>query len=403
MAKPKTSVSHPLRADFVEVPARGRLGMTFAPGKVQPQAASGPWDRDLAADLQRLQAVYGADVLVSVIEAHELRTLRIGGLATAAGDRGMQWLHVPVVDAGTPTDEASWTAALRAVRARLERGETVVVHCKGGLGRTGTFAASVLVTYGIDPKTATARVREARAKTIENPAQESFVEGMTARWRTSEIARVRGCLLGGAVGDALGAPVEFQSLAQIRASHGDEGVRELGTAFGTAGAITDDTQMTLFTAEGLLRAHRRFVDKGICHPPSVVEHAYFRWLWTQGDRVPDELAWVADGWIFDDRRLHSPRAPGNTCVSALRQRVRTRVEQAELPEPLNDSKGCGGVMRVAPIGLVADAPWDLAKECAALTHAHPAGYLRDVVERIADDLARLRLYDEVSGRDYPGH
>ncbi len=43
--------------------------------------------------------------------------------------------------------------------------------------------------------------------------------------------------------------------------------------------------------------------------------------------------------------------------------------------PMNDSKGCGGVMRVAPIGLVAEDPFRLAADAAALTHGHPSGYL----------------------------
>ena len=63
----------------------------------------------------------------------------------------------------------------------------------------------------------------------------------------------RGCLLGGAVGDALGAPVEFMSRAQIVRAFGPHGIEDYAPAFGKLGTITDDTQMTLFTAEGLMR------------------------------------------------------------------------------------------------------------------------------------------------------
>jgi len=93
-------------------------------------------------------------------------------------------------------------------------------------------------------------------------------------------ARIKACLLGGAIGDALGAPVEFDDLAKIRARFGPEGVTDFVPAYGREGAITDDTQMTLFTAEGVLRAHVRGVERGICHPPSVIHHAYLRWLLT---------------------------------------------------------------------------------------------------------------------------
>src|SRR3954447_19198113 len=83
--------------------------------------------------------------------------------------------------------------------------------------------------------------------------------------------RIRGCLLGGAAGDALGAPVEFLSLEETRSRVGPRGPDE-------PRPVTDDTQMTLFTAEGLMRAHNRGVSKGICDVPGVVWGAYLRWL-----------------------------------------------------------------------------------------------------------------------------
>lgn len=128
-----------------------------------------------------------------------------------------------------------------------------------------------------------------------------------------------GCLLGGAVGDALGAPVEFHSIRSICSEYGSAGISDYDTAYGRRGAITDDTQMTLFTAEGLLRAIARRRHKGISHPASVIHHAYIHWLRTQGERSrghfsQDEM----DGWLIGVKCLHSSRAPGNTCLSALR-------------------------------------------------------------------------------------
>jgi hypothetical protein len=99
--------------------------------------------------------------------------------------------------------------------------------------------------------------------------------------------RIRGSLLAGAVGDALGAPVEFLSLAGIRAEHGPSGVTGYLPAYGRpGGAITDDTQMTLFTAEGMIRAMVRSTHRGIVHVPSVVQGAYLRWLATQAVTRP---------------------------------------------------------------------------------------------------------------------
>jgi len=182
-----------------------------------------------------------------------------------------------------------------------------------------------------------------------------------------------GCLLGGAVGDALGAPVEFDSIETIRRKYGPEGIRDYDIAYGRRGAITDDTQMTLFTAEGLLRAVTRGRHKGICHPASVIHHAYIRWLHTQGERGRSQFSeGEPDGWLIGVRGLHSRRAPGNTCLSALRGE-----EMGEMQRPLNNSKGCGGVMRVAPVGLVAEdeeRAFSLGCEAAAITHGHPSGY-----------------------------
>lgn len=182
--------------------------------------------------------------------------------------------------------------------------------------------------------------------------------------------RVAGCLLAGAVGDALGAPVEFLSLSAIRQRFGPAGIRDLDKAYGRVGAITDDTQMTLFTAEGLLRARTIREEGGEEDPRPALHRAYLRWLKTQGDDVPPHLH-GAPGWLLELPELDDRRAPGNTCLSALRSGVMGTREHR-----INDSKGCGGVMRAAPAGLVgSDDPFSLGCDVAAITHSHPAGFL----------------------------
>lgn len=196
-------------------------------------------------------------------------------------------------------------------------------------------------------------------------------------------SRVRGCLLGGAIGDALGNPVEFLSLAGIRRAHGEQGVRGLtADEDGVAGRVTDDTQMTLFTAEGLIRAHSRAMAKGIGGAETaVVRHAYLRWLDTQNHPAPpdpegDDI--VRTGWLRRQPWLYARRAPGNACLTGLAAGY-TPDPRAPLgePGPVNTgSKGCGTVMRSAPFGLTgrpASASFGSAARCAQITHGHPTG------------------------------
>jgi len=184
----------------------------------------------------------------------------------------------------------------------------------------------------------------------------------------------QGCLLGGAVGDALGAPVEFMSHAAIAGEFGPNGIQEYAPAYGRNGAITDDTQMALFTAEGVVRAWVRAYVHAPSAIPSSIARAYQRWLHTE----------CLNGWLITQRALHSRRAPGNTCLSGLQG---MHVFEALAS---NDSKGCGGVMRVAPVGmyyasLATQSPdsketflrecFDLGCTSAAITHGHPTGQL----------------------------
>jgi len=191
--------------------------------------------------------------------------------------------------------------------------------------------------------------------------------------------RFRGCLLGGAVGDALGAPVEFMSIDEIRSRFGMAGVVDFTTAFDKQGGITDDTQMALFTADGLLRAHVKASLEGNANVAAVVAHAYQRWLATQGETPPLLDTTGDQGWLIGQQDLHARRVPGHTCLQAL------QAMPALGARARNDSKGCGGAMRVAPAGLYcARAPgssdqrvlrraFDLGCELAGLTHGHPTG------------------------------
>ncbi|MET7765007.1 ADP-ribosylglycohydrolase family protein [Streptomyces sp. NPDC005393] len=199
-------------------------------------------------------------------------------------------------------------------------------------------------------------------------------------------ARIRGCLLGGAIGDALGNPIEFLSLRRIRETHGTAGVTTLvPDGSGAVGRVTDDTQMTLFTAEGLIRAHARASSKGIGGAETtIVRHAYLRWLDTQNHPAPppakNEHDLVRSGWLRTEPWLYARRAPGNACLSGLtEEHIPAPHDPLDgAPGPVNPgSKGCGTVMRSAPFGLTGQDPRDcfeLAARCAQITHGHPTGY-----------------------------
>jgi ADP-ribosylglycohydrolase len=191
------------------------------------------------------------------------------------------------------------------------------------------------------------------------------------------LSRYRGCLLAGACGDALGAPVEFWRRRQIIERFGEPGITAYLKAYGRVGAITDDTQMTLFTAEGLLAVEAPQAVRDTDVHRQVGAEALQRWLITQGGR--SELTTSAqsvESALLAETALHHRRAPGNTCLSALRG-MTVLGERA-----VNNSKGCGGVMRMAPVGLFGachglepQETFILGKALAWLTHGHPSGYL----------------------------
>ena len=152
--------------------------------------------------------------------------------------------------------------------------------------------------------------------------------------------KFRGCLLAGAAGDALGFEVEFLSEETIFERFGETGITEYYLHRGVA-EISDDTQMTLFTATGLLLGTTRGMNRGIMGSyESYIRLSYKDWLRTQTDTfpLPNEYHY---SWLTNISQLFSRRAPGNTCMSAL-----MCEEIGSTENPINQSKGCGGVMRL---------------------------------------------------------
>lgn len=375
----KTSQTDPLIINTLKIPeGGGDIGLTLCPGKCQSTALSGSWQRDLGVDLEVVRA-FGAVALVTLMESHELTRFRVpeSEFEKRTAEAGLEWHHLPIVDGGVPDAvfEDRWVYSGLRLRMLLASGKNIVIHCRGGLGRTGIIAARLLVEFGKEPKKAMRLVREARPHSIENPRHENYVKGCkpvpTARVVRSRPERALACVLGGAVGDAFGYEVEFDELPKIRQRFGDKGIGAPVVHHGKY-VVSDDTQMTLFTLEGMLRAEGKTGNSTDGCVAGIWE-AYLDWYRTQGHNEIDGRE-KSSGWLARQPEMRVRRAPGTTCLTALGSGKAGTMEKA-----INDSKGCGGVMRTAPLGFIEEASAEMAfrlgAEAAALTHSHPSGFL----------------------------
>ncbi len=392
-------------------PAIDRIAKLLAPDDTREviSAVAGNWwleigPLDLCAKVVTIQR---GDALIAAITPRNDGRLRVAvyrPLDAKSADYLIGLGLVPHPDYGVCMRANNWEYALDCSAGNgnhyaADRGEAYLSFWEKGLGISwdgsdvsvwrkqinlvARPAARVVTELGVYYAMSGDEGKEPATDTGEAEETVGFV---SPAWRSKRQQRrtiqdrFLGCLLGGAVGDALGASVEFMKRVEILRHFGPEGITRYSPVYGGLGRITDDTQMTLFTAEGLIRGWVRLCFKGITTYTGVTAHAYLRWLKTQGERSNCDIDFAVDepGWLIQQHQLHNRRAPGNTCLSALRA-------MGSLGEPAhNDSKGCGGVMRIAPVGLFAwrmrchesiqDA-FRLGTELAALTHGHPTGAL----------------------------
>ena len=175
----KTSNNCPLVIGELQVaPGQGFLGLTLCPGKKDRQRN---WDRNIQQDLQRIKA-WGATTVVTLMEDHEFSMLQVETLGRDVGALGMEWIHLPIVDVSIPDRrfETRWVTAGPKMHARLDTGERILIHCRGGIGRSGLVAGQILVERGIDPAEACNRIRRARPGAIETSEQETYIYRLTA-------------------------------------------------------------------------------------------------------------------------------------------------------------------------------------------------------------------------------
>lgn len=350
----RTSKTHPLQiAELVAGEGFGKIGITFCPGKRQSNAATGAWARDLDLDLTAIEE-WGAAAVVTLMEEHELKRLHVPDLGPQALRRHLGWHHLPLPDQAAPGAlfEASWREAGPRLRSLVRNGFGVVFHCKGGLGRSGTLAARLLVELGWVPQEAISAVRRVRPGAIENRVQEKHVLALAP---ADEIvpdtsleamrSRAIGAMLGLAVGDAIGTSIEFRrrdSYEPLTDMVGGGPFRLI------PGQWTDDTAMALALLDSLLA-------KGTLDEADLMTR-FAKW-WRAG-------AYSSTGTCFDI---------GVTTRAALERWERTGDPVSGSSDPR--SAGNGSLMRLAPVlvGYFRDRERmrDFARRQSATTHAAP--------------------------------
>ncbi|WP_198046074.1 ADP-ribosylglycohydrolase family protein [Novosphingobium aquimarinum] len=349
----RTSHSHPLQIATLTTPVGGRIGVTFCPGKTQASAMSGQWSRDLATDLDAVHD-WGACVVVTLIEEHELAALQVSDMGEAVAARHMDWYHLPIRDVTAPGKafEAAWASAGAELRHRLACGFDVLIHCKGGLGRAGTVAARLLVELGEEPDEVIRKLRQTRPGAIETREQERHVRAcrpVAPSIRDTSASAIRdramGALLGLAVGDAVGTTLEFRARDSYPLLTDMIG----GGPFRLApGEWTDDTAMALALADSL------------CDIDDLDE----------ADLMRRFVSWRDEGTYSHNQRCFDI---GTTTSAALSRFRHSGDPVAGSTDPA--SAGNGSLMRLAPVAIRFHRDRtklvDVAARQSRTTHAAP--------------------------------
>lgn len=311
---------------------------------------------------------------------------------------GTSYLRYAVRDKDTPKSIESVHQLIDEIEYLEQLDGYTYIHCWGGVGRTGTIIACYLARQMDEPDSdrALAEMRchyammpkSTRRDAPETKGQVDFVRRFVESCKQRKEAiklrtrdRIRGSLMAGAAGDALGYTVEFMRRKEILSKYGERGITKFDLSQDGKALVSDDTQMTLFTANGMLMGLTRGHMRGIGGAPEdYVSYAYMDWYYTQHGAVRTEQTY-AHTWLRDLPELAHRRAPGTTCMKACDSMLSNK-------EVVNDSKGCGGIMRVAPMALIMAGYWsrgnefydiphmdEAGAEVAAVTHKHPLGYL----------------------------
>lgn len=309
--------------------------------------------------------------------------------------KGTTYTRFPIQNCGAPRSIEDVQRLLLRVEELKKLDGYIYLHCRDGVGRTGTIVACCIAqnldapdlknTLEVLRRNFSEMPKSTYRKTPETKDQINFIERFIKNiasykdeMATRVVDSIRGCMMAGAAGDALGYEVEFMSRRDILSRFGENGITKFVLDGNGKATISDDTQMTLFTANGLLMGLTRGYMRGIGGiPEKYVDGAYLDWYYTQTGKKREILIddWHFT-WIRDLPEMAKFRDPEKTCLNACEKIFRRE-------EVHNDSKGCGGIVRVAPMALL-DAGYASRKEkrvaeaggeIAECTHKHPLGFL----------------------------
>jgi protein-tyrosine phosphatase len=140
----------------------GLLGLCPLPGR----------DGDLAGDLTDL-AEWSPRYVVTLTGTEELHNAGLDHYEDLITETGAEWVMMPITDYGIPgaAFNRTWPGVSKMLIEALDKGERVLVHCKGGCGRTGMIAYRMMLDAGEAAKPALARLRAARPCAIETDRQ----------------------------------------------------------------------------------------------------------------------------------------------------------------------------------------------------------------------------------------
>lgn len=260
--------------------------------------------KELAEAKLKRMLHFGVRHFVDLTEEGELRPYR------ELLPDGTTYLRFPIRDVDVPDSVEAVHQLIDKMEYLIQQDGYTYIHCRGGVGRTGTIVACYEARQMEEPtleKALTAMrsnfsnmPKASHRKSPETQEQIDFVRrfvesckqrGKYLKLRTKN--RIRGSLMAGAAGDALGYTVEFMNRKSILAQYGNKGITQFDLASEGKALVSDDTQMTLFTACGMLMGVTRGDMRGIGgRPENYVDGAYIDWYYTQTRRKRN----VSDDW-----------------------------------------------------------------------------------------------------------